>query len=287
MAASLNDPLHFYATYGPVTEPHHHRALLAALPSDPVALCHIQQGLVIHLGLGHLYGWPVPPERMKTAELRGVAAMLTEIQALDSQPLHSPRPPERRLVGQCRVSAVLFCAMLRTHGIPACVRVGFANFHGWGLNGGNTWDHWVCDYWNEQAQRWILIDPEQDDVLAKEIGLTIDPHDIPRDRFITAGAAWLACRRGEADPMQLGFDPTDAGMDYVRAHLLRELAALNKWEPGSSDKWGLSGRAATSLSEADLVLLDQVAMATEAGPSALASIRELFLSDPRLRPTLD
>jgi hypothetical protein len=286
MAARFGDPLSFYATHSPVTDPQHHRHLLAALPANPVELCRVQQGLVIHRSLGHLYGWTIPPERMPTAELRGVAAILTQIQALDAQPLHMPRPPEHRFVGHCRVSAVLFCSMLRTHSIPACARAGFWAYHGRGFNG-NTWDHWICEYWNELEQRWVLIDPEQDAALVADSGVTIDPYDIPRDRFITAGQAWLACRRGEADPARLGLDPTDAGMDYVRGQLLRDLAALNKWEAAGSDKWGLSGMSATALSDADMELLNQVAAATSDGPRAFVRIRELYLSDPRLRPTLD
>jgi hypothetical protein len=286
MTAPFSDPLRFYATHSPVTDPHQYHDLLADLPAHPVELCHIQHGLVIHLALGHLYGWTIPQERLPHAELRGVAAIIAQIQALDAQPLHVPRPPERRFVGHCRVSAVLLCAMLRAHGIPACARAGFWAYHGEGFNG-NTWDHWICEYWNEVEQRWILIDPEQDDVLVADAAVTIDPYDIPRDRFITAGQAWLACRSGEADPARLGLDPTDAGIDYVRGQLLRDFGALNKWEAAGADKWGLSGMAATALSARDMEVLDQVAAATHDGPPAFTSIRALYLSDPRLRPTLD
>lgn len=285
MIASAADQAVYYARQSPITDPGPYRHLLAELPPDPAALCHVTHGLVIHQSLGHLYGWSIPPERMPSAELRGVKAILAHMQTLDPQPLRVPRPPERRFVGHCRVSAVLLCSMLRTHGFPACARAGFQAYHGRGFDA-NTWDHWICEYWDATRRRWILIDPEQDDVLLADTGFTIDPYDIPRDRFITAGQAWLACRRGAVDPVQFGLDPSDAGLDYVRGHLLRDLAALNKWEAAGADRWGLSGMSASSLSDSDLALLDHVATLTHDGARACASIREVYLRDPRLRPTL-
>ena len=35
-------------------------------------------------------------------------------------------------------------------------------------------------------------------------GIKVNPLDVERHKFITSGQAWLACRRGEANPEHLG-----------------------------------------------------------------------------------
>lgn len=279
-------PQRYYATHGPVTDPGIYAPLLHALPTDIPALCRVVQGLVLHYRLGNAYGWSIPHDRVPSSDLRGVAAILAQMQHLDARPLDQPRPVEHRFIGHCRVSAVLLCAMLRTHGVPACTRAGFEAYHGRGYEAG-TFDHWVCEYWHADEQRWVLVDPEIDEVQHALFKITVDPYDIPRDRFITAGQAWHDCRAGVVAPTQFGLDPTDTGLDYVRSQVVRDLAALNKWEPSVSDRWGLSGRAATSLVDRDMALLDQVATLTQRGPRDLVPLRTLYDADPRLRPTLD
>jgi hypothetical protein len=272
-----------FAQQSPVTEPGIHRdgVVAAARAASPPEVVH---GLVIHLGLGRFYDWEVPRERMPEAELRGVEALLSRALELDPSPLHVARPPERRLVGHCRVATVVACSLYRAAGVPCVARAGFRAYHGKRF-AAETWDHWICEVFVEG--RWTYVDPELDDVLQRVTGDGVDPLDIPRDAFVTAGDAWLAVRSGEAKGEQFGLDPTDAGADYVRAMLLRDLAALNGWEAAGADKWGLAGMSAESLGEDDLALLDAVAEATAVGAAGAERARQLYESDPRLRPTLD
>ena len=284
-AASELRPQSFYARQTPVTDPGAHHDAFAALPAGIAEACTLVQGLVTHSGHAALHGWQLPAERATEAELRGVEAIVDRIVELDARPLAEARPLELRFAGHCRVSTVLACAILRAHGVPVAARAGFSAYHGRGMTT-QTWDHWVCEVWSEQAGSWILVDAELEPVLQQAMGTDLDPLDVPRSHFVTASQAWLACRRGYAAPTQFGLDPTDAGMDYVRATLLRDLASLNGWEAAGSDKWGLSGMSAASLSDDDLALLDRVAEAMEGGAADLASHRDLYLSDSRLRPTL-
>jgi hypothetical protein len=270
------------ARQSPVTDPgiHHAAVADAVRAATPPEVVH---GLVIHLGLGRYYDWKVPRDRMPEAELRGVEALLSRALELDPSPLHVARPPERRLVGHCRVAAVVACSLYRAAGVPCAARAGFRAYHRKRV-AAETWDHWICEVLADGRGRYV--DPELDDVLQRVTGDDVDPLDIPRDAFVTAGEAWLAVRSGEARGEQFGLDPSDAGADYVRAMLLRDLAALNGWEAAGSDTWGLAGVSAESLGEDDLTLFDSVAEATAVGAAGVERARELYASDPRLRPTL-
>jgi hypothetical protein len=133
----------------------------------------------------------------------------------------------------------------------------------------------------------VLVDPEQDAQWLATIPVPLNPLDIERHKFIPPGQAWLACRRGAANPEHFGLDPSDAGMGYIRRHLLRDIAAFNKWEAGGADVWGLGLLPVEELSADDLALLDHVAELDARGLAAYAEIRRLYAAEPRLRPAGD
>lgn len=70
----------------------------------------------------------------------------------------TPGTVEKHLVGVCRHSNVLLAAMLRTQGVPARARCGFAGY----FTPGKFEDHWVCEYWDAAEKRWILVDAQID-----------------------------------------------------------------------------------------------------------------------------
>lgn len=279
MCNANHDPLVYYASHSKMTDPHNYAALLADLPTDIASVCHVVQGLIIHFAMGQRYGVELAARRHE-AHVRAIAPVLARIQELDSRPLVYPRSPERRFVGSCRVATLLFCTFLRHHGIPVRARCGFSAYFADDFFG----DHWVGEYWNTQEQRWMLVDAELDDLLRTRHAITFDPHDLPRDQWISAGAAWQACQGGHADATRFGFDPTTAGMNYIQSQLVRDVAALNKAEVGSWDTWGLANVQASDMSDEDSRLLDQMAVLTQSGNDAFSELRTLYKHEERLRP---
>jgi hypothetical protein len=156
--------------------------------------------LVIHEFLTQQYGFELPDERRAIVHVRPVEEMLDRIVAQDSRPLTAAREPEARFVGDCRHFTVLTVAMLRAQGTPARARCGFGGYFGSCM----FEDHWVCEYWNDQAGRWVLADAQLDDTQRRLFGIDFDPLDVPRDRFVVAGQAWARCRSGEAEPARFG-----------------------------------------------------------------------------------
>ena len=103
-------------------------------------------------------------------------------------------------------------------------------------------DHVITEYWHEADQRWVLVDPQLDELQCEAIQASFDPCDIPSEQFLTGGMAWQRCQNGEADPNRFGFFPDFVGLWYVKGHLARDFAALNKVEMQCWDYWGLFER---------------------------------------------
>jgi hypothetical protein len=162
--------------------------------------------------LAPAYGVTLSDERRTEKQLCGAHAMLDRAERLEVGPLCNSRTPDRRVVGVCRHFATLFVAIARRKQVLARARCGFANY----FEAGKHFDHWVAEYWNEQQQRWILVDAQIDDVQARLVRPPFDVRDVPRDRFLVAGDAWSKCRNGSADPKTFGVAGTDWAHRGVR-----------------------------------------------------------------------
>jgi hypothetical protein len=266
-----------------MTDPRSGGSLFSDLPDDIPVLCEVVQGLLIHEGWAGQYGVDMPEDRTLESSIRSVSSKLKRIRELDDTPLVETRPVKNRLFSVCRDFALLLIAMLRHKGIPARVRFGFANYFGPPNTSEEYTDHVIAEYWNEQDQKWVLVDPQLDELQCNAIGATFDPCNIPRNIFITGDVAWQRCQNGGADPNQFGYLPRYTGMWYVKGHLARDIAALNKVEMLCWDYWGLFERRDSELSEDELDLLDRAAKLSLAGTKGFGELRTLYKQDMRLR----
>src|SRR5262245_24135671 len=153
--------LEFYSCPAAMTSGGEYAALFEALPGDVTALAHVAQGLLLHEHLAtHAYGVTLLDERRSEVHIRPVAQMLARLLSQDDQPLSTARPVEGRLIGNCRHFSVLMAAMLRAKGVPARARCGFGAY----FEPGHFVDHWVCEYWQAPAARWVRVDAQIDEV---------------------------------------------------------------------------------------------------------------------------
>ena len=265
--------LSFYAAQGAMTEPGELAHLFDSLPNDLPGLCAVVQGLLIHPFVTSLYGVDLTSTQKKEVNIRTVREMLRLINTLDARPLTDPRPANERVVGNCRDHALLFCAMLRHQGIPARVRVGFATY----LDNKINADHWVTEVWNAAENRWVLVDPQIDEIQRKNLKLAFPTIDMPRDRFITAGQAWEQCRAGKAKSRTFGHNNKAKGWPYLRMSLHQELAALNRVEVLPWDSWWRLGKKEeTEVTADERRHLDEIARAINGLDSTFDDIRILF-----------
>ena len=252
-------------------------AMADGAPDDVAGVVRLVQGLLIHEGLTGLYGVTTPPARLGEKQLHSAAAMLRQAARLDPRPLAAARAPEHRVVGVCRHFATLFVAIMRRKGVPARARCGFAGY----FAAGKHLDHWVGEYWDAAAGRWVLVDAQVDDAQRRYFKLDLDTLDVPRNRFLVGGDAWRACRDG-ADPMSFGVAGTPMwGLVEVYGDLFQDLAALRKIE---LLPWGWYGLAKDERGMAEVELIDRLAtISSRADAKAMAELREALAADPRLR----
>lgn len=202
-------------------------ALLDAITDDPARLCRAAQGLLV---------LPPPattaelsPRRLAERNTRAASDIVRAALDRDDRPLSDPRPPEHKVTGTCRHFAVLSCAFLRSEGIAARARCGFATYFQPGL----ALDHWITEYWSETERRWIRIDSE---ILDLEV--VPQAEDLVPGQFLDGAQAWLRMRDG-ADASTFGVDGTDNwGPAEIIGNAIRDLACLNGVEMLPWDEWG-------------------------------------------------
>lgn len=266
------------ATQSAITSPGVHVGLYDDLPTGVAALCDVVQGLMVHVFWADQYGLTLSPERQAEVQLRYVSTQLARILELDPRPLTAARPVDNKLVGNCRDHSTLLASMLRHQGVPARARCGFGAY----FTPGHFEDHWVCEYWNAEQKRWVLVDAQLDALQREKLGIAFDPLDVPRDAFIVGGEAWRMCRSGEADPNAFGiFDMK--GLWFVRGDFVRDVASLNKVETLPWDGWGLADARDQDLTPDDLAFLDRVAVLASGAVPEYDALQSLYESDARLR----
>jgi hypothetical protein len=238
----------FYRTHGPLTEPGRFASRLAAA-IDLADLCAFIQGVVIHSDWASAYGVTAELSR----ETLPVARRLAMVEAAGAHDL----PPERRTPGTCRDFALMTCSALRERGVPARVRCGFATY----FPSNPFEDHWVCEHWREEENRWVLTDAQLDPLQRKQLRVDFDPTDLPVKTFLNAGEAWTAWRSGKIDAAAFGHGDS-RGAWFLRVNLMRDLFALRKQETSDWDAWRSLTEDQKTLDDKALAECDRIAATT-------------------------
>ena len=121
-------------------------------------------------------------------DLPTVAAILAELYRRDERGFVSDRQEADKLVLTCRFISILAVSILKSRGIPARVRSGFAPY----FEENQSDDHWIVQYWSDKEDRWIAIDI--DGSLSLRAGQTFDPYDMPDGVFDWSANVWLDVR---------------------------------------------------------------------------------------------
>jgi Transglutaminase-like superfamily len=271
------DQLAYYAEPGPMTTLELSPAAAQGLPADPLGLCGIARSLIVHEFLtSSLYGVEVSADRGNEVETRPASAIVDCVLRLDARPLVEPRPPERRMIGNCRQSSTLTASLLRRAGIPARARCGFGTY----FEAGKYIDHWIIEYWDADRGAWRRVDSQLDQAQLDMLSIDFDATDVPRDRFVPGGDAWQLCRTGRADPDDFGILEFWGRM-IVLGDVVRDLASLNKVELLPWDGWGLMNQLDDVGEDTADRLTDEIARATVAVD--FPEIRRLYEENDLLR----
>ncbi|WP_318241482.1 transglutaminase-like domain-containing protein [Cellulomonas avistercoris] len=272
-----------WARHSRFSDPGEHTGVLAALGTSPAELHDTATGMIAHY---RAEADLLDADRLPTVDLRWLDAILGAGLALSPAPL-AGRPPSDRIAGCCRDHTLLGVGLLRTHGVPARSRIGFARYFAPGF----AHDHVVVERWD--GARWVRSDPELDAAFgaAPPAGPPFDPADLPTgldSPFPTAAELWLAHRRDGLDLAAYGVSPHMpelCGPEFVRGYVLLELAHRRRDELLLWDVWGseLDGPPDEATALADEVA-DLLVRADGGDLEAEAALARRYADDPRLHP---
>jgi hypothetical protein len=265
-----------------MTDPGPYAGLLDGLPTHLPELVRALQGLAVHIFWAKRYGLELSKEREQEVTLRTLPRRLARMLELDPAPLTQARLLEHKLVSNCRDFSVMIAGMLIHQGVPARARCGFGTY----FMPEHFEDHWVVEYWNAEQARWVMFDPQLDELMANVLKLDFDPLDMPPGKFVTGGAAWLICRQGDANPDHFGIFEMH-GWDFIRGNLYRDLLALNKVEILPWDFWPGMGPDCETFGPAEWSHHDRLADLTTHPDECFGELRALYENTPSLRIPAD
>ena len=280
MTTQTHSPHDFYAQQGQLSDPGEHAHYLDALPADLPGIITAIQGVMLHLHWAKRYGVTLNRVRQAETNLRSVRDRLAKIFELQDAPLTEPRPLSKQTVGTCRDFSLLLTSIFRHQGIPARARAGFGTY----FTPGRYEDHWVCEYWHADQNRWVMVDPQLDALQCQALSIDFDPLDMPRAKFVTGGQAWTLCRSEGADPKLFGIFEMN-GLDFIKGNVIRDFLALNKIEILPWDNYQLISKAWRTMDKQEKALVDRLAIISSGENQDFVLLRAAFIThQDRLLP---
>src|SRR5262249_19940031 len=145
-------------------------------------------------------------------------------------------------------------------------------------------DHWVCEYWNADEERWVLVDPQFDEVWRGEVRNKKDVIYVARGQVLLAADAPGQYLKADGHPSRIGIYFTGLrGLWFMAGSLVRDVAALNKMEMLPWDVWGVQPRPHQPLNDEQRAFFDRLAALTRAPDASFDELRRLYERDDQLR----
>jgi hypothetical protein len=207
-----NSVLNFYRQYSEYTDPGEYVYLYENLPDSLPELCRLIKSQSIH-PFAELpkYREQIPKERWDWfGTYPTVHSVLEGLLSYDSSGFNPGRKVVDRLVLICRHNSLLLASILKHRGIPVKVRYGYATY----LIADFHTGHIICEVWNEDEKRWMLVDP------------TTAMVDFSREKFDFSNDAWLQLQNQEIDPSLYGVPPKHTGLASILGNLCSDLASV-------------------------------------------------------------
>ncbi len=241
--------LEFYSSHSELSNPGKFAKSFDNLPESIDELCKVVQNTISHIfWIKEKNNYGFTPKDVvekgrdpnKELNLRSIEEKLDAYYSFEETPFTQPRDNINRVIGNCRDFALLLVSMLRHKDIPARVRSGAGKYF-FPDDPNRFEDHYICEYWDKEEKRWIMVDSQIDDFQRKALKLEMNTLDIPCDKFLDAGRTWKEFRTGNFEPERFGIGEWRGEM-FVLNKLLMDLASLNKIEVLAWDCWGICAK---------------------------------------------
>lgn len=259
--ADMKAMLDFYTSQSAWTDPGKFRSMYEGIPEGITGVVQSVQNVLVHGAW--LWAYKMTPTQQQDGgfNIRKIEEILGRISQMKAGSLAIPRSDAERLVVNCRQFAVLTCSILRSKGIPARARAGYA-LYTWGR--GKHENHWVCEYWQPAERRWIRVDAQIDDKQRQVMRLDFNTLDIHGD-FVTAGDGWQRYRQGKVPIDYFGLGGKDGwngmGWSMVMPNVVCDTMALNKDELLPWDVPPHWTKKEAEMTPDDIELIDRLAAA--------------------------
>jgi hypothetical protein len=204
--------LNHFRKYSSFTDPGEYSYLYKDLPDSLPDLCSIIKAQFIHpyADLPNCRDI-IPRERWNEfPKYPTVKSILEGLLSYNEAGITTERETKDKLVLICRQNAILLASILKYRGIPARVRAGHAAYIAPGFHVSHT----ICEVWNEEDKRWMLVDPSMDMV------------DFSRDQFDFSNELWIQFQNDEIDPNLYGVPRRYTGLISIVGKISTDLASL-------------------------------------------------------------
>ena len=196
--------LEFYRKTSTYTDLGYYKEFAKNLPNDIEKLCILQRMQIIHpFAFGDksirtkkdcFWGdmTKVPKERLEYEEdiYPTAQSIIAELLRKNSA-YNIKREAKDKVHITCRGQAILLASILKSKGIPARARSGFAEYIHYD---GIYYDHWITEYFDEKEKRWKLVDADEH---CPDHEMGFDLNDIPYDKFLFGAEAYLGIRENK------------------------------------------------------------------------------------------
>jgi len=267
--------LNFYRQYSSFTDPGEYKYLYKNLPDSLPELCSLIRSQFINYGWElDMYREQIPKERWnESLKYPTVKSALEGLLSYDSSGLVKDRKPEDRLVLICRDNAILLASILKYRGIPARVRYGFAPY----LIPGFHSNHVICEVWNKNDHRWMLVDPSADMI------------DFSYDNFDFSNDVWLKMQNKEIDPKLYGMVGQYTGLPMITAAFCHDLSSILGTEYPHFHYAPIVGQTFINegqLSEEQIRLLNRISnLMTSINAKSISELKDIYNNNSQIQIT--
>lgn len=231
-----NEILEFYKRTSPYTDLGLYGDFAKSLPDDIGELCLLQRNQIIHpfdmydekmrndsnSCYGDMTKLPKTALCYENDLYPTAQAVLAELLRRDNN-YSLNRKIEDKIHVCCREQAILLASILKSKGISARARSGFAKYVNLFENAAG--DHWITEYYDIKNEKWTLVDADMyfDADVLDEYHIDFSLLDIPYDKFIFGAEAYLGLRTGKfkseeiyyaSNPLTIGIEASIHGLFY-------------------------------------------------------------------------
>ncbi len=223
-----NEILNFYKDVSMYTNYGTYKDYFKSLPNDLEELTKLINDQYIHrvvLFRAYLTDDKIKDEypwydyRSHDDVLLTVPSIVAELFRLDQRGFTHSRENKDKVIITCRYASILLASILKAKGYSARVRSGFGKY----FYEDKYIDHWLVEYYNEELDKWILVDA---DTIKSNIFNNYKNTDVNRSYYYTAAQAWLEVRRGNESVDKFLHGNYIKGLDMIARSLFYDFHSL-------------------------------------------------------------